>query len=142
MNLSNTEPHLSPFFRAVATACLVLFAAWLILPSCACQLNALLGGEVAASGSLSGQPVAGDDLSGFADCHCHSELPKTFEGGEDAALPKRPSDELASSFSSALEPNFVSLAATAQSSRGPPPSCHYLGQAEGRAYLAFCVFLL
>lgn len=137
-----SEPRCSPFFRAVASVCLVVFTAWLILPTCACQLSRLLGGDGVAQAPTGQEPLAGGLPSGFEDCHCHHELPKTFEGGEALALTDGPAKGDCGSYAVACTSELVSLLPTTQSSRGPPSSFSFLGPAQGRTYLAFCVFLL
>lgn len=142
MSVQSYEFRSTPFFRAVASACLLVFAAWLVLPSCACQLSSLLGGDVATQVPSGEEPLAGELPSGFEDCHCHDELPKTFVGGEALFL----SDEIGArdclSDSAASDLELRALVVATQSSRGPPSAHSFLGLAKGRAYLAFCVFLL
>lgn len=123
--------------------CLVLFATWMLLPACGCQLAELLGKEVAAQSFPSeGHPAGYASSSDDSCCHCHESHPTLQKEEGNIARVNGPSN-LALIFSNESEDVILKvLVAAAQSSRAPPSSIDYLGPAEGRTYLAHCAFLL
>ncbi|MGJ8725535.1 MAG: hypothetical protein ACSHYB_13330 [Roseibacillus sp.] len=141
MFASATSSDRSSLFRVLVSACLAVFAAWVVLPTCECQLEALLGKASHTESASSDSTVVTIGLPSDSNCHCLDAQPDPFASDDEVTLKDGPQTLVVSATDCGLEQSLSGVALSALSNRGPP-NWHLVGFAEGRSYLAHCAFLL
>lgn len=130
----------SKLSNVLAGSLALLFLAWFILPSCACQLQALFGEYSGVKKSTSAGIVLEGDYQTTLNCHCDDDSAKTFYSFPEGD--SLPFDVV--TFLDYTDIDLILAYTTSEipSNRGPPWTYKATVDVRKASHVDFCKFLI